>query len=390
MPRPAAPTPARARKSMTRTSMPNELLAELQRPQVVKRGYGAVVLPAEVVLQKALQALCSGSCRVRLPGDRLPLATVLRLCADVIAAADNDELTFRDDEPSATKQQMIWRAPREAASHWVQPVRESGVSVVHDRIGAAKVAVAVPASWNGKLLLLAHGYRAPGLPHFAELDAASAFVSALVMAGWIVGSSSYTSQGRVVVEGVQDMLALRTFIVARFGTPSLCVLEGRSMGGAIATLIAEGQHGSEGAFDGVVAIGAALIHEISTDGEPVVFTHRPLVPTVFLTNQSELGPINKYRDAVVSGAAAAARGDGSFVLPALWEVWREGHNLVSGDERLAALSGLLSWIEHGTFITAHHKNVCLPTVPPALGQAKLDRSDPQRPSALTTVVHVDA
>ena len=47
-----------------------------------------------------------------------------------------------------------------------------------------------------------------------------------------------------------------------------------------------------------------------TDGEPVVFTHRPIVPLIFLTNQSELGPIHKYVD--------AAREQPASVLPAVW------------------------------------------------------------------------
>lgn len=38
-------------------------------------------------------------------------------------------------------------------------------------------------------------------------------------------------------------------------------------------------------------------------------------------------------------------------LPALWEVWREGHNQVSQEERLAAWKSLKNWVEHGTFIT---------------------------------------
>ena len=33
---------------------------------------------------------------------------------------------------------------------------------------------------------------------------------------------------------------------------------------------------------GIVAIGAALLHEITTDGEPVVFTHAPRKPVRLL------------------------------------------------------------------------------------------------------------
>lgn len=40
-----------------------------------------------------------------------------------------------------------------------------------------------------------------------------------------------------------------------------------------------------------------------------------------------------------------------IILPALWEVWREGHNTVSQSERLAAWKSLINWVQHGTFIT---------------------------------------
>ena len=62
-----------------------------------------------------------------------------------------------------------------------------------------------------------------------------------------------------------------------------------------------------------------------------------------------------------------------WVPPAVWEVWREGHNLVSSDERRAALEGMLAWIKHGTFITARAMNVFLPHDP----RARLRNTRPQ-------------
>jgi hypothetical protein len=95
------------------------------------------------------------------------------------------------------------------------------------------------------------------------------------------------------------------------------------------------------------------MHEVKTDGKVVVFSHSPTVPILFLTNHSELGMIEKYCSAVRDKRE-------STFEPAVWTVWREGHNLVSADERLAALSGMLQWINHGTFITCRQQNVFLP------------------------------
>ena len=117
------------------------------------------------------------------------------------------------------------------------------------------------------------------------------------------------------------------------------------MGGAIAVLAAEGNHGAQGLFDGVIAIGAALLHAIETDGEPCIFTHRPTVPLLFLTNQSELGPIEQYESRcaeVLATKSAVVGEEPEMVPPATWTVWREGHNLVSTQERFAALCGAKS------------------------------------------------
>jgi len=46
-----------------------------------------------------------------------------------------------------------------------------------------------------------------------------------------------------------------------------------------------------------------------------------------------------------------------MILPALWEVWREGHNLVSQDERVVAMNCLIDWANHSTFITGRKKNI---------------------------------
>lgn len=57
--------------------------------------------------------------------------------------------------------------------------------------------------------------------------------------GWLVAMTSYRRNGRVVRDAMEDVNQLRQYIVDNWGAPTLCLLEGRSMGGCIATCLAE-------------------------------------------------------------------------------------------------------------------------------------------------------
>ena len=125
--------------------------------------------------------------------------------------------------------------------------------------GAIVEAVAPTSRWNRRVLFLARGYQEPGRPRSTGLVTEDRFVSHMVDQGWIVAATSYYAQGKVVGRGaVRDLLDLHEWICATWGAPGLSLLEGRSMGGAIATLAAEGQYGSRGLFDGVYTSSAAL------------------------------------------------------------------------------------------------------------------------------------
>jgi len=264
--------------------------------------------------------------------------------------------------------------------------------MVHDTTpGGAKIAVAVPKNWNHKVLLLAHGHRPEGTGLIDNLEVESYFLSELLQSGWIVGMSSYRRDGIIVRDAIEDMNELREYIVKNVGTPLLTLLEGRSMGGCIATHVAE-KYGH--LYDGVVAIGAALIAKDPQN--PLEFQHTPEIPVLYLTNQSELSYIQNYIDntkALIAELKTKPKetkkeenssnkksdenssNDNSkksnvkeidpdhIVVPALWEVWREGHNHVSQEERLAALKSLEEWIKHKTFITVRKQNVLIEGAP---------------------------
>lgn len=75
------------------------------------------------------------------------------------------------------------------------------------------------------------------------------------------------------------------------GFPLHTFVDGRSMGGYISTVLAE-MPCVRTHYTGVMAIGAALINAA------VPLRNRPGIPILYLTNVSEIGPIQAYIDAV--------------------------------------------------------------------------------------------
>lgn len=103
----------------------------------------------------------------------------------------------------------------------------------------------VPANWNGRLVMYAHGYRGPdevltpSLPHFRR---------ALVAAGYAWGASTYSANDYDVRAGIEDTnaLALAFTRIARdhgrvLANPTRTYIIGHSMGGHIAAAAVEAE-----------------------------------------------------------------------------------------------------------------------------------------------------
>lgn len=205
--------------------------------------------------------------------------------------------------------------------------------VCRGELGGAPFVIARPPAWNRNLLIYAHGFRAESAPLVAKLDPADPAYAGLLDEGWIVAATGYRRNGMIVRDAIADINALRDHVAATEGAPSMTLLLGDSMGGAIVTLIAENEPGR---YQGALAIGAAMQ---SQDPEyPLALTARPKIPVLFLANRSELeGPA-----AYVERAARAP------VPPALWTIDRDGHVNVNAAERSAALEALIAWITTNT------------------------------------------
>ena len=108
----------------------------------------------------------------------------------------------------------------------------------------------MPAAWNGKLIVYAHGSVAPFLP-VAIPSEVDAFASVFGAQGYAVAASSFSETGTAVKDGAQRTHQLRGLFAAQFSQPSRTYLVGSSMGGFIVTALAE-QFGRQ--YDGVLPL----------------------------------------------------------------------------------------------------------------------------------------
>lgn len=110
----------------------------------------------------------------------------------------------------------------------------------------AQYAMFLPAPWNGRLVLYAHGFIDPeapiALPDVAPADVAAWVVElreTLLAAGYAVAYSSYAENGWAVKDGAERTHELRDLFIARFGLPIDVYVMGRSLGALITVMLAE-------------------------------------------------------------------------------------------------------------------------------------------------------
>ncbi len=207
-------------------------------------------------------------------------------------------------------------------------------------IAGAKYTAVVPRDWNRRILLLAHGLRDPESPLVADLDPEALAYRTLVSEGWIVAKTSYRRNGIIIADALLDLSALRARIVSLHGEPQRVLVEGDSMGGLLATLIAErepDETDSPRQYDGVIAVDPAL--GLRENDSAIGLSRRPAIPLVFVANQSELNASQAY--ATTASPSSAER------QPLFLRIARDGHVNVNQRERLAALRALNLWLDSG-------------------------------------------
>lgn len=195
---------------------------------------------------------------------------------------------------------------------------------------------------NGRTLLMAHGYWPESMPLEVGDDWGNRLTDRLVEDGWVVGYSSYRRSGWIMEDAARDLENLYEVVAALAqGDAGDVYVMGDSMGGGIGTLLAEnpGERVS-----GVLAMGAYLFGPIGETAEGSTelgahFSASPEIPVLYLTNISELEGPQAYVEAAAAGEAP--------VLPALWQVHRQGHVNLNEAEQWSALMALVDWVERG-------------------------------------------
>lgn len=202
----------------------------------------------------------------------------------------------------------------------------------------ARGRLAIPANWNGRLLIIAHGFIPAGRPLYAGFDAAAdPMYRPLLDEGWCVAATSYRRNGLVLRDGAADVEELRRLVAARLGRPPDAVfVEGSSMGGFIVALLAENPpHPS---YRGALALGAALdiSRELDPKEEVPTLAARPRFPVLFLSNRDEAAGPADYTHRANPAANAA-----------VWTVVRDGHVNLNRQEISTAFAALRRWAEDG-------------------------------------------
>ncbi len=125
--------------------------------------------------------------------------------------------------------------------------------------------IAIPAPWNGTLLLYSHGY-APQIQ--APALAPRGLESWLLQHGYALAASSYARAGWAVAEAVPDQRATLRQFTASAGRPQRIIAWGESMGGLITVALAETPaSGLDGALSGCGSVAGTLtMMNLALDG----------------------------------------------------------------------------------------------------------------------------
>jgi pimeloyl-ACP methyl ester carboxylesterase len=122
--------------------------------------------------------------------------------------------------------------------------------------GGATYRICMPTTWNGDLVVYAHGYVAPNrplgipedqlvLPGGARIDE---FVTTL---GYAFATTGYSANGLAVIPAQAELVELVDIFTGQKGRANTVLLVGVSEGGLIATLLAERR---PSVFDGALAL----------------------------------------------------------------------------------------------------------------------------------------
>ena len=181
----------------------------------------------------------------------------------------------------------------------------------------------VPADWNGKVVLFAHGFR-PGPANPAWDAGFDPTAQELIRRGYAVASSSYAATGWALETAVQDQLDTLAAFEQRFGEADRVIAMGRSMGGLVTSLMAE-------------VPGAGIDGAVSTCG---------LVGGGVALNNYQLDAAHAAAELLLPGqdvqlTGFTAPGQSDATIAALREALDEARGSAEGRARIALVAALL-------------------------------------------------
>ena len=145
----------------------------------------------------------------------------------------------RDDEPKPIAEPPLAVDPTAVpAEVSQQPTRIrdprftplSGARADYGVLDDAAYRIEIPRSWNGGLVMYAHGYRGEG-PDLSVSD--PPIRRHLIENGYAWAASSFRMNGYRPDIGMEDTLALKEHFIRRYGAPRWTIIEGTSMGGHV-------------------------------------------------------------------------------------------------------------------------------------------------------------
>lgn len=205
--------------------------------------------------------------------------------------------------------------------------------------GGAGYRIEVPANWNGKLVMWAHGYRGDPAtdPRALELTVDNHPLRSFLLAnGYAWAASSYSRNAYDPSQGAKDTHALAQLFNGLVGKPSRTYITGASMGGHVTGIMAEQWSMS---YDGAMPVCGVM-----GDYELFDFFLDFNVAAQTLSGQNRLYPYGPdYLGATVPSTKAALGPAFPFALNAAGQNFKNLVQLRSGGVRPLFDQGWMFW-----------------------------------------------
>ncbi|MEM7673221.1 MAG: SAM hydroxide adenosyltransferase [Verrucomicrobiota bacterium] len=201
-------------------------------------------------------------------------------------------------------------------------------------IDGAPFKFAIPENWAGNQAFFhVHGWRPSDAPHEADLNPEDPLYAALLSEGWAIGRTAFLENGVDHPAHTHALKNLKTWLIENHGPLKTLILEGESTAATLVLRIAEK---NPELADGVIAIGPFI--DMSNPEEDDYLTGQPMLPSILMSNTSEIIPALEY----------AAKAIDAEVPAALWPLLRPGHVNVNWVERLTAVRAMESALKNNT------------------------------------------